>query len=232
MKLSESQLNSLRTAARKYSQALPGSPAEEYLASRGLSLDQVYRFGLGYVAEPDIGHDMFKGRLSIPYARYPLSGDPKILGIKFRRLGDDSGGAKYLGTPGFKPTLFNTVDVIANEDEICICEGELDAISASVNGIPAVAAPGATTWQEKWNPIFYGYETVFVLADGDPLKIVKNCSRCHGECVGHSPGLDFAAEIAENLPNAKIVPMLENEDVNSMIVKYGADKIKEMIGRG
>lgn len=216
MKLSESQLSSLKTAANKYAQALPDSPALAYLESRGLTREEVHRFGLGYVAEPEIGHDMFKGRLSIPYARYPLAGGVKILGIKFRRLEDDSGPGKgkpkYLTTPGFKPHLFNTADAIANEDWICICEGELDALTASVNGIPAVAAPGATTWQKAWNPIFLGYETVYVLADGD------------------GPGLEFGGIVAEQLPNVKVIPMLDGEDVNSMVQKYGADKVKAMMG--
>lgn len=214
---SESQLNSLKTAARKYALSLPDSPALDYLESRGLTREQVHRFGLGYVDEPEIGHDMYKGRLSIPYRRDTLSGGVLILGIKFRTLQDISGPgkkpAKYLGTPGFKPHLFNTLDAITNEDEICICEGELDAVTASVNGIPAVAAPGATTWQDAWNPIFLGYETVFVLADGDEA------------------GIEFGGIVAEKLPNAKVVPMLPGEDVNSMIQKYGADKVKGMIGR-
>lgn len=217
MRPSESQLSSLKVAARKYAQALPDSPALEHLENRGLTREAVHRFGIGYVSEPEIGHEMYRGRLSIPYRRDTLSGGVVILGIKFRSLqahsGPGKGPAKYLGTPGFKPHLFNTIDAIQNEDEICICEGELDAVSASVNGIPAVAAPGATTWQPAWDPIFLGYETVFVLADGD------------------SAGLEFGGIVAERLPNAKVVPMLPGEDVNSMIVKYGADKVKGMIGR-
>lgn len=217
MRPSESQLNSLKKAASKYHQALPGSPAVEYLESRGMSPDLVVRFGLGYVSEPEIGHDMYTGRLSIPYTRQTLAGGRVTLGIKFRRVQAFSGPgkdkAKYLGTPGFKSHLYNTRDAIENEDEICICEGELDAVSASINGIPAVAAPGATTWQDRWDPIFLGYETVFVLTDGD------------------ESGLKFGGGIAERLPNAKVVPMLPGEDVNSMIMKYGADKVKGMIGR-
>lgn len=217
MRPSASQLNSLKSAAVKYHQALPGSPAEEYLESRGLTLDMVVPFGLGFVSEPEIGHDMFKGRLSIPYTRESPSGVRTVRGIKFRSLQDHSGPgkgpAKYLPTPGFKPAIFNTRDMILNEDEICVCEGELDAVAASSYGIPAVAAPGATTWQAKWNPLFLGFETVFILADGDKA------------------GLEFAEGVSEKLPNVKIVPMLDGEDVNSMIVKYGVDKIKEMIGR-
>ena len=218
MRPSELQLSSLKTAAAKYHQALIGSPAEEYLESRGLDPNLVVRFGLGFVDEPEIGHDMFRGRLSIPYTRLTPAGVSLVRGIKFRALQDDSGPGKrppkYLTTPGFKPSLFNTRDVLDNEDEICICEGELDAVAASVYGIPAVAAPGASTWQKKWNPIFLGFETVFVLADGD------------------TAGLEFAGVVADHLPNAKIVPMRDGEDVNSMIQKYGVDKIREMIGRG
>lgn len=213
MRPSESQLSSYLTAAIKYARALPESPAAAYLETRGLDLEQVARFRLGYVSEPEIGHDMFRGRLSVPYWRRTPSGVWSVRGIKFRRLGDSSGGSKYLPTPGFKPSLFNTQDILTNEDEICICEGELDAVAASSNGLPAVAAPGATTWQKKWNPIFAGYETIFVLADGDQA------------------GLDFGGIVAENLPNVKVVPMLEGEDVNSMIQKYGVDKVKGMIGK-
>jgi DNA primase len=210
---SESQMSSYLTAAVKYARALPESPAAEYLVSRGLDLELIARFRLGYVSEPEIGHDMFRGRLSVPYWRRSASGVWSVRGIKFRRLQDTSGGSKYLPTPGFKPALFNTQDLISNEDEICICEGELDALASSAYGLPAVAAPGATTWQPKWNPIFAGYETIYVLADGDKA------------------GLEFGGVVAENLPNVKVVPMLEGEDVNSMIQKYGIDKVKGMIGK-
>ena len=42
-------------AAESYYVELAGSPAEEYLASRGL-LDAVDQFMLGYVAEPEFVH--------------------------------------------------------------------------------------------------------------------------------------------------------------------------------
>jgi len=210
-------MNSLLTAAKKYARALPDSPAVPFLESRGLDVAELERFRLGYVAEPEIGHDTYRHRLSIPYWRRSASGVWSVRGIKFRLLQDTSGAEKradkYKSTVGFKPTLFNTQDAILNEDWICLTEGEFDCIAASSNGIPAVGVPGATTWQAKWNPIFYGYETVYVLADGDKA------------------GLEMGEAIADNLPNAKVIPMLDGEDVNSMIQKYGADKIREMIGK-
>ena len=214
MRPSESVMNSLLTAAKKYARSLPDSPAVPFLESRGFDLEQVERFRLGYVVEPEIGHDMYKHRLSIPYWRRSPSGVWSVRGIKFRLLRAPEGREqKYLGTPGFKPTLFNTQDAISNEDWVCLTEGELDCIAASSNGVPAVGVPGATTWQAKWNPIFYGYETVYVLTDGDQA------------------GLDMGGVVADNLPNAKVIPMRDGEDVNSMVQKYGADKIREMIGK-
>jgi DNA primase len=206
-------MNSLLTAAKKYARSLPDSPAVPFLESRGLDLEQVERFRLGYVAEPEIGHDTYRGRLSIPYWRRSASGVWSVRGMKFRSLQANPGSAKYLPNPGFKTMLFNTQDAILNEDWLCLTEGEFDCIAASSNGIPAVGVPGATTWQAKWNPIFYGYETLYVLADGDKA------------------GLEMGEVVADNLPNAKVIPMLDGEDVNSMIQKYGADKIREMIGR-
>ena len=206
-------MNSLLTAAKKYARSLPDSPAVQFLENRGLDLAELERFRLGYVAEPEIGHDMFRGRLSIPYWRRSASGVWSVRGMKFRSLQANPGAAKYLPSPGLKTMLFNTQDAISNEDWICITEGEFDCIAASSNGIPAVGVAGATHWQPKWNPIFYGYETVYVLTDGDQA------------------GLDMGGVVADNLPNAKVIPMLDGEDVNSMIQKYGADKIREMIGR-
>jgi len=64
-KLSAMQKSFLEEATKKYKSALPGSPAEEYLESRGLTnpaiADEVGKFCLGYVADPLPGHEMFRG---------------------------------------------------------------------------------------------------------------------------------------------------------------------------
>ena len=68
-----------------YHLELGGSPAEEYLGGRGL-LDAAPQFLLGYVAEPEPGHDhRFSGMLSIPYIT-PAG----VVGFKFRRLTEGS----------------------------------------------------------------------------------------------------------------------------------------------
>lgn len=217
MRQSATLKNLLQQAVTKYHGALPESVGARYLVEdRGLSLDLVERFRLGFVSEPEIGHEMFRNRLAIPYLRKSVQGNWAVVDIKFRAIPGVSCAMedkKYLCVSGTKPRLFNTYDAVTHDDEIAIAEGELDALTASAYGIPCVGAPGATAWQDHFTEIFYGYETVFVLCDGD------------------DPGMKFGQSLAKKLPNVRIIPMDTGEDVNSTVHKHGVDKILERMGK-
>jgi DNA primase len=205
--------STLYQQAQFYHDQLPGSPAAEYLVTeRGLNLDEIGRFGLGYSGKVEPGHGMYRGRLVIPYMRY-MYGEWFTVGLKFRRINDDSGGAKYLGDSS--PKLYNTVDAIENDDEIAICEGELDALTASISGVPAVGVPGVDTWRREWTPIFHGYERVWTLSDGD------------------KPGHDFADRLRKLIgpDRVRIVPMPDGLDVNSFVREYGPAALRELVGK-
>lgn len=198
-----------------YERSLPGSPAEEYLEKeRGLNLQGINQFHLGYVAEPLRGHEMYRGMLAIPYLRYTDDNAGLVVSIRFRCFNDHEhhGHGKYNTEPGDKGRLFNTVALTEPIDRIAVTEGELDAITATMCGIDAVGVPGATQWQKHFREPFLGYETVWVLTDGD------------------DPGMRFARIVAETLPNARIVPMPEGEDVNSLYRKEGINSLRERIG--
>ena len=206
-KLSESQRAFLWEATSKYRESLPGSPAEEYLASRGIPATTP--FGLGYVADPLPGHEIYRGCLAIPYLRWSPWRKWTAASIRFRRLEGD--GPKYLTIPGDKARLFNTHALTRYSKDIAITEGEIDAITAELAGVPAVGVPGASLWKPFYRELFLGYRHVNILADGD------------------EPGLDFARKVARTLPNARIIPMPDWEDVNSLVLKKGSEALFERI---
>lgn len=206
-KLSESQRASLWEATGRYRDALPGSPAEEYLASRGIPNRTA--FGLGFVAEPLPGHEMYRGCLAIPYMRWSQWRGWSVAAIRFRRL--DGGNPKYLTMPGDKARLFNTHALTKYSKDMSITEGEIDAVTAELAGVPAVGVPGAQMWRPHFRELFMGYRNVNILADGDEA------------------GLVFAQQVAKTLPNARIIPMPDGEDVNSFVLAKGREALLDRI---
>ncbi|WP_367138924.1 toprim domain-containing protein [Saccharothrix sp. HUAS TT1] len=197
-----------------------GSPAEEYLASRGfLSLNasgKLERFRLGYVSDPLPGHQMYAGWLAIPYLRWSPGQKWSVVTMRFRCLRDhdhDEHGGKFMSHTGGGVRLFNTISMLGEHDEIAICEGEPDTITAELCGIPAVGVPGVQTWRPYFRRLFLGFRKVFVLADGD------------------KPGMEFARKVESSLPNALIVPMDDREDVSSTVQVQGPSVLLERMGR-
>lgn len=214
-RLSESQKSFLKAATDRYRLSLPGSPAEEYLATRSLvtteanAQAEIDKFMLGYVADPLPGHEMFRGWLAIPYLRWHHEQGWFVVSIRFRRLDDEK--PKYRTVSGEQPWLFNTIALIKHSPRIAISEGEIDAITAQVCGIPTVGVPGAQVWQPYFRELFLGYRDVFVLADGDDA------------------GMSFADKVAETIPGSKVIPMPAGEDVNSIVMNEGPQALRGRI---
>jgi Toprim-like len=187
------------------------------MATRGLTSpsirEEVDKFRLGFVAEPSVGHEMYQGFLAIPYLRRSPDGDWSVVSIRFRCIADHEhvGHGKYMSVAGDQPWLYNTVALIKHSPIVAITEGEIDAITAQVCGIPTVGVPGAQMWQPYFRELFLGYRDVFVLADGD------------------DPGMQFANKVAATLHNAKVVPCPPGEDVNSLIISRGKNALLERI---
>jgi len=218
-RLSESHKRFLREATLRYRQALPGSPADEYLATRGLrtasegAQAEIDRFMLGYVEEPLVGHEMFRGFLAIPYLRWSQEHGWVVVSIRFRCIADHDhkGHGKYMTLAGDRPRLYNTLALLKKSPVIAITEGEIDAVTAQVCGIPTVGVPGATSWQPHFAEPFLGYREVFILADGDEA------------------GMQFANTVAKTLPNSKVIPCPPGEDVNSLVLSKGKQALLERI---
>ena len=198
-----SQKKSLESAVTHYQRFI--GQAEEYLASRGLTLQDVDTHRLGVVDEPLPGHENYKGRLVIPYLT-----KTGVVDIRFRAMGESD--VKYLGLPGAKTHLYNVLSTFNAQDAIAVCEGEIDTITLNKCGIPSVGVPGVNNWKKHYTRILQDFETVYVFADGD------------------QPGTDFAKNLARELSTVTVIQMPDGEDVNSAYCKGGPNAIRQRIG--
>lgn len=206
-RLSESQRAYLWESTSRYRESLPGSPAEGYLASRGVPARTPY--GLGFVADPRPGHEMYRGCLSIPYMRWSQWRGWSVASIRFRRL--DGRDPKYMTVAGDRPRIYNTAAMTRYSRDMAICEGEIDTITAELSGIPCVGLAGSQMWKPYMKELFLGYRNVNILADGDEA------------------GMDFARQVAKTLPNARIIPMPDGSDVNDLVNTQGRQALLERI---
>lgn len=203
MKQSALQKELLGKATERYSQNI--YQAEDYLKQRGISQEVARLARLGVVVEPEVGHEAFVGRLSIPYIT--KSG---VVDLRFRSL-NPAVEPKYMGLTGVETKMYNVLDVERAGDFIGVCEGELDTLTMSgCIGIPCVGVPGANSWKRHYTRLLADFERVFVFADGD------------------QPGTEFARSLARELP-VTIVQFPDGEDVNSLYVKHGAEYIRAKV---
>ena len=206
MKQNLSQRELLGRATAKYAANI--FLAEDYLASRGITREAARLARFGVVEEPEVGHEAFQGRLSIPYIT-----KTGIVDLRFRSL-NPAVEPKYMGMTGAETKMYNVLDIERAGDWIAVCEGELDTVTLSkCVGIPCIGVPGANSWKKHYTRLLADFERVFVFADGD------------------QPGKEFATSLARELP-VTIVTMPDGEDVNSVYVKYGADAVREKMGLG
>ena len=196
MKQNASQKELLDKATTKYAGSI--FQAEDYLRSRGIPLEVARLVSLGVVAEPEVGHEAFVGRLSIPYIT-----KTGVVDLRFRSL-NPAVEPKYMGMTGAETKMYNVLDVERAGDFIGVCEGEIDTLTISrCVGIPCVGVPGANSWKKHYTRLLADFERVFVFADGD------------------QPGTEFARSLARELP-VTIIQLPDGQDVNSMYVQEGA----------
>jgi DNA primase len=204
VKQSESQKELLALAVQKYQANI--YQAEDYLKSRGITIEIARLARLGVVLDPEPGHEAYAGRLTIPYIT-----KTGIADLRFRSL-NPAVEPKYMGMTGAETKMYNVLDIDRAGDWIGVCEGELDTITMSkCIGIPCVGVPGSNSWKKHYTRLLADFERVFVFADGD------------------QPGKEFATGLARELP-VTAINMPDGEDVNSTYVKYGADFIREKAG--
>jgi DNA primase len=204
MRLSKSQKELLEKATESYAQNL--QEIVPYLQSRGITEQTAIMFRLGFVREPEMGHEPYVGKLAIPYLT-PTG----VIDIRFRSLNSD-GGPKYMSRPGATTHIYN-INALGNDsDVLAICEGELDTVVATQAGFSAVGLPGANNWKSFYNRVLADWSKVVLLCDGD------------------NAGREMAKHLSRELDNVFPVFMPEGQDVNDVYLTEGAEGLRKRAG--
>ncbi len=204
MRLSKSQRELLEKATESYAQNL--QEIVPYLQSRGITEQTATMFRLGFVREPEMGHEPYVGKLAIPYLT-PTG----VIDIRFRSLNSDS-GPKYMSRPGATTHIYNITALSNDSDVLAICEGELDTVVATQAGFSAVGLPGANNWKSFYNRVLADWSKVILLCDGD------------------NAGREMAKHLSRELDNVFPVFMPEGQDVNDVYLAEGADGLRKRAG--
>lgn len=200
--LSPEQKRSLEEATREYEQHR--SLVDDYLAARGFDPASAATHRLGFVRSPVQGHEQYAGRLAIPY----IGPKGNVYGLRFRAVDDSE--PKYLGLPGVETRLFNLRALSEATDFVVICEGELDAVSCTQAGVPAVGVPGVDSWKAHHRRLFDGFD-VLVVGDNDKA------------------GRGFVKKMLNDIHSARPVILGPDvNDVNDLLREGGTDAVREL----
>lgn len=179
------------------------------LVERGLSLEAVEHFRLGYTGEtPDVGDP--RQRISIPYLTWA-----GVVQIRFRSMEANPDGFKYLGSEGAQTRLFNTKALRLPHQTVYLTEGEMDAITCWMCGLPAIGVPGSHAWKAEYWRVFR-YRRVILLGDGDDAG-KKFCDQ-------------VSRDLNERMIETAVVEMPQGVDVNTLMTKGGTDAVRELVG--
>ena len=203
-RLSKSQRELLAKATENYEGNL--SEALPYLTARGITEATARMFRLGFVANPEAGHEPYLGKLAIPYLT-PAG----VIDIRFRSLNNDS-GPKYLSRPGASTHIYNITALTQDSGMLVVCEGELDTIIATQVGFTAVGLPGANNWKPYYSRVLDGWDKIMLFCDGD------------------NAGREMAKTISRELDNVFPVFMPDNQDVNDVFLAEGAEGLRKRVG--
>lgn len=202
--LTQSQRDSLEEATVTYHRYLPEVLA--YLDQRGISEATARMYRLGYVHPEGVlcGDEQYVGRLAIPFI---TTGG--VVGIRYRTL--DGGEPKYLTRTGDESTLFSVTSLLDDTNTIVITEGEIDAMTLNQMAVSAVGVSGAKAFKRHYRLLFQDYDRVLIACDGD------------------SAGKEFGRHVMDQIQGSFMVSMPEGEDVNSVYVKFGDMKLRELL---
>ncbi len=191
---------------------------EEYAHAKGLPLDLLRRLGLQTVSRK--GHPAVR----IPY--FDREGNEAA--VRFRLSLAGPGPSRFRWTSGAKPLLYGLwkLEEARTAGRVLLVEGESDAQTLWLYGLPALGIPGASCWRPEWAALLEGLAVyawqepddggarlIRSLADSVPdLRVIappadrKDISECH------LAGDDVPALVAERMAAAAPCRQIERAE--------------------
>lgn len=149
---------------RGFHSALLSLPAqlEDLQTRRGLSLETITRFQIGY--------DGDSAAYTIPVR--DRAGD--VVNIRFYQLDPADDRRKIWSVLGHGDSVLYPIAILDDTSEVIVCEGEWDALLTIQHGFAAVTRTGAAkVWKDSWNPLFED-KRVYVCHDMDEAGQLGN----------------------------------------------------------
>lgn len=205
--LSVVQRRSLERALDTYQKHL--DEGLEYLAGRGIDREAALSAGLGVVRDPIPGHDHLVGRLAIPYLTPHGPVNYNFRCMRPHKCKEE-GHSKYVMWSGLDVNLYNVSVLETAGQSLALAEGEIDALSSTLAGIPCVGVSGANKWKEHWNNIFEDFSSLYVWQEGDEA------------------GKKFGDRVVSEVGAIRII-LPDREDVNSIWAASGAEALRARV---
>jgi DNA primase len=196
--------------------------AAAYLTSRGINAQAIEKFQLGYTGNTD--NYSTRNRLAIPYLTPAGPWHVKYRCISTHDCKTEK-CKKYTYEGGQQQHMFNA-SVLLDAERVVLVEGELDAVSVSQCGVPAVAYPGAQTFRanKHWRYCFDSCDEIIIVADGDPPDD-------KGLGVGEREANEVARSLRDSVPgDVHVIVLPDGEDSNSFINEHGYEEYLLTIG--
>lgn len=116
------------------------------------------------LAEYEIGWDGSRGRYAVPVR----DKDGVLVNVRmYKPDAKDPKDKMQSWGVGWGQRRLYLPEVLAQHDEVVVCEGETDALIGQQEGLPILShTAGASAWNDEWDVLFEG-KTVFVCYDVD-----------------------------------------------------------------
>lgn len=197
---------------------LGGNTLDFLLHERGLDLETIRRFQLGWNGERysipiyDENYNLVNIRL---YTRQPVDDRQKVINYRDER-GNTFGRVRLYG-------IENIVEPIK---VVVVAEGELDRLICEAHGIPAVTSTaGAGSWDRSWTPLFKNVQRVYACYDNDKAGIsasAKLLRRLTGICEVRILHWPEGFPVKGDLTDYFVAGHTKN-DFNKLLISNAAD---------